>query len=88
MVWMLIGSIVGAVLLAALATLVFGGGDFDVEHFLMWCGALLVVVILGWFVVAQLRGPTPPTLSDATGVGSLICLRLPTFASMKGAAPW
>ena len=88
MVWMLIGSLLGAVLLAAMATLVFGGGDFDFEHFLMWCGALVVVVIIGWFVVAQLRGPAPPTISGAAAVGAHVLLSLPVAPPTKGTAPW
>ena len=73
MVWIMLGSVIGAVVLAAVLTLLFSGGDFDIEHFLMWCGALLIVLVLGWFVVAQLRGPAPPSISGAAGaVGSAL----------------
>lgn len=86
MVWMLIGSLLGAVLLAAMATLVFGGGDFDFEHFLMWCGALVVVVIIGWFVVAQLRGPAPPTISGAAAVGTHVWMGQTNLPLIEGDA--
>ena len=88
MVWMLIGSFLGAVLLAAMATLVFGGGDFDFEHFLMWCGALVLVVILGWFIVAQLRGPAPPAISGAGAAGANVWMMLPISPPLPGGAPW
>ncbi len=76
MMWLLIAFVsilIGSVILTAL----FGGGDFDLTHFLMWCGALLILSVLGFFVVKQFTGPPQPKLSrDAAKSASILRTKL------------
>ena len=60
---MLIVAFVAILVVSLGLTLLFSGGDVDMEHFLMWCGALLIVSVLGFFVVKQLTGPPQPKIS-------------------------
>ncbi|MCX7719114.1 MAG: hypothetical protein N2111_12035 [Candidatus Sumerlaeaceae bacterium] len=66
---MLVGILIGIialVLLAFVATLVMGGGDFDLEHFLIWLVPMALAGLLGWLAYAQLFSPKSPRVSPET----------------------
>jgi len=65
LVGILIG-IIAVLVLAFVATLVMGGGDFDPEHFVIWLVPLALAGLLGWFAYAQIFGPKRPNLSPET----------------------
>ena len=76
MMWLLIAFVL-ILVVSVILTALFGGGDFDITHFLMWCGALLIISVLGFFVVKQFTGPPQPKLSrDAAKSAAVLRTKL------------